>query len=91
MLYLLQELLKTKTTKTKMTSAGLTLDESIITGLKDVATGIAKTALSVGPNIMLLHTYLKYNGGFSTVPLLNPKFLGLSIIQEIFWTNQGSC
>ena len=40
---------------------------------------------------LYFNTYLKYNGGFSTVPLLNPKFLGLSIIQEIFWTNQGSC
>lgn|GEM_PF-1382268 len=73
----MQELLKTKTTKTKMTSAGLTLDESIITGLKDVATGIAKTALSVGPNIMLVGV-----GVFGTFFILNKipgwfkRFLG---------------
>ncbi len=37
-----------------MTASGLALDDSIITGLKDVATGIAKTVLNVAPNIMLL-------------------------------------
>lgn len=43
-----------KKLKTKMTSSGLTLEEGIVTALKDVAAGIAKTALSVGPNIMVI-------------------------------------
>ena len=72
----MQELLQKQKQK-KMTAVGLSLDESIITGLKDVATGIAKTALSVGPNIMLVGV-----GVFGTFFILNKipgwfkRFLG---------------
>ncbi len=35
----------------KMTEAGLTLDASVSTGIANVATGLAKTIWSVGPQI----------------------------------------
>lgn len=49
-----------------MTSAGLTLDESVITSAKDVMAGIAKTVMSVGPTLIMLGV-----GAFGAIYVVN--------------------
>ena len=55
-----------KTKTKKMTGAGLTLDAGIITSAKDVMTGIAKTVMNVGPQLIILGV-----GAFGAIYVVN--------------------
>lgn len=49
-----------------MTASGLTLEEGIITSAKEVMTGIAKTVMSVGPQLIILGV-----GAFGAIYVVN--------------------